>query len=89
MTRQHDQRLRDDQDMVICPIDKQRVIDHLKCAVCTILIGPGHHERESRVITGKVHCLDCVARQAAKQRNALAGRLADRTDPTPQTDEAD
>ena len=64
---------RDDQDMIICPIDKQRVKGHARCARCTILIGPGHYAREGYTTgEGLLLCQECVQRAAKKQRAELA-----------------
>lgn len=32
---------------------------HLECARCTILIGPGHHEVEGKIVNGRLLCSSC------------------------------
>lgn len=55
-------------DLIVCKIDSIPVNIHLRCRLCTILIGQGHHEPRGHTIDGTLICSDCLARLRKKSR---------------------
>lgn len=55
-------------ELIVCKIDSIPVNVHLRCALCTILIGQGHHEVRGHTIDGTLICSDCLVRLRKKSR---------------------
>lgn len=45
-----------------CPLDNIPIRQHVRCCICTILIGPIHYARHAIERAGAIYCAECAER---------------------------
>ena len=48
---------------MVCEVDGIPVKEHISCQVCSILVGPDHHEKKLYEYNGMLVCFDCIKRR--------------------------